>query len=164
MHDWQPALAAVLHGHTAVVGVGNPDHGDDGAGVRLAERLRDAGCANVFVAGTTPEQTAPSLTRLGFERLLFLDAVDFGGAPGAVMLLGAREIQNRFPQVSTHKLSLGTLARMLELDRGTQVWLLGMQPATLSGPALSSVMTTTVETLAVLLQDILRPAPPHQVK
>ncbi|WCJ60679.1 hydrogenase maturation protease [Fontisphaera persica] len=157
-------MEAVLRGHTAVVGVGNPDHGDDGAGVRLAERLLAAGCANVFVAGVTPEQTAPSLARLGFERLLFLDAVDFGGAPGSVVLLGGREIQSRFPQVSTHKLSLGTLARMLELDRGTQVWLLGMQPLNLNGTALSEVMEQTVQALACLLQEIIQPAPPGMAK
>lgn len=160
MLDFQPALEAILHGHTAVVGVGNPDLGDDGAGVRLAERLMASGCANVFVAGTSPETMAPSLARLGFERLLFLDAVDFGGAPGAVVLLGAREIQSRFPQVSTHKLSLGTLARMLEMDRGAQVWLLGVQPAELKGPALSAIVETTVQTLTALLRNMMQPTPP----
>lgn len=159
MLNFQPALEAVLHGHTAVVGVGNPAHGDDGAGVRLAERLMADGCANVFVAGTSPETIAPSLARLGFERLLFLDAVDFGGAPGAVVLLGGREIQSRFPQVSTHKISLGTLARMLEMDRGTQVWLLGVQPADLKGPALSAIVETTVQTLALLLRNLIQPTP-----
>ncbi|MCX8156815.1 MAG: hydrogenase maturation protease [Verrucomicrobiae bacterium] len=159
MQPLRSALEAVLRGHTAVVGVGNPDHGDDGAGVRLAEKLLAAGCANVFVAGTTPEQTAPSLARLGFERMLFLDAVEFGGAPGDVVLLGAREIQSRFPQVSTHKLSLGMLARMLEVDRGTQIWLLGMQPGSLRGNTLSEVMEATVAALTILLQEIMQPTP-----
>lgn len=160
MQHLRSALEAVLRGHTAVVGVGNPDHGDDGAGVRLAEQLLAGGCANVFVAGASPEQMAPSLARLGFERMLFLDAVEFGGSPGDVVLLGAREIQSRFPQVSTHKISLGMLARMLEVDRGTQVWLLGMQPGSLKGAELSEVMKATVAALAALLQEIIQPTPP----
>lgn len=159
MHSWQTTLAAILNGHTALVGVGNPEHGDDGAGVALAEELRAAGCANVFVAGATPEETAPVLARLGFERLLLMDAVEFGGQPGDTILLSSREIQSRFPQISTHKLSLGTLARMIEAERGVQVWLLGLQPAALKGSHLSPAMQATVQTLSGLLRGLLHPPP-----
>jgi hydrogenase maturation protease len=157
--DLRQQLAEILRNRAAVAGVGNPDFGDDGAGVWLAEALPTAGCRDVFVAGTTPEQLAPQLARRGFKRILFLDAVDFGGRPGEVIMLDGREIQSRFPQVSTHKISLGTVARMIEQEYGAGVWLLGIQPKSLHPGRASEVVQKTVRLLAEMLREILGPGP-----
>ena len=65
----------------------------------------------VIVAGTTPERFIGRVADEGFDHLIFLDAVEFGGAPGSVVLLNSDEMAARFPQVSTHKISLGLLAK-----------------------------------------------------
>lgn len=137
------------------VGVGNPDLGDDGLGIRLAEMLRDAGCAQVILAGATPENCLSAIEASGCSEVVFLDATAFGGEPGSVALLDADEIKARHPQVSTHKLSLGLLARMLEGDTPRRVRLLAVQPERLTpGAGISTTVEDTLETLRQLLLEL----------
>ena len=152
MPDLQEELRARLAGRTAIVGIGNTDRGDDALGVRLAEALGGAGCPDVTIAGPVPENFVGKLAQGGFDSVLFVDAVEMGAGPGSVALLGAAEIRNRFPQVSTHKYSLGTLAQVIEKESGARVWLLGVQPASL---VLSEPVRTTTALLKDLLVDVL---------
>ena len=99
-------------------------------GVRLAEAVRAVGVPRRDRGRADARALGGASSRRGeFQTVLFLDAVEMGAAPGDVVLLDAREIAARFPQVSTHKLSLGTLARLIEADGGaTRSCLLGVQP------------------------------------
>ncbi len=76
---------------------------------------------------------------------MFLDAVDFGGCPGSVVWLEAEEICARYPQVSTHGLSLGAWARWIEAGGVRRVGLLGIQPESFrSGEGLSAPVAAAV--------------------
>jgi len=159
MPDLREQLQLLFQDRVCLMGVGNVAYGDDGFGVRLAEGLKAEGrspkaegnpksegrskdldgiCSDfglrrqVTVAGTSPERFINRVADEGFDHLIFLDAVEFGGAPGSVVLLNSDEIAARFPQVSTHKLSLGLLARQVEANGRTKAWLLGVQPELLS--------------------------------
>ena len=57
--------------------------------------------------------------------------MDFGAAPGSVVFLNSREMAARFPQISTHNISLGMLAKCVEAGGKTRAWLLGAQPESL---------------------------------
>lgn len=178
MNDLRQPLLDLLHGRVCVVGVGNVELGDDGVGVRLAEtvqksevrnprsegtpnlRIRSAATRRdrarsemeVLVAHTSPERYLSHLTDGGFDNVLFLDAVECGVEPGATVLLASAEMATRFPQVSTHKLSLGLLARMIEANGRTRCWLLGIQPAALQPAArLSSEVEASRQWLAEAL-------------
>jgi len=172
MPNLREQLRRCLQGHVCLVGVGNVRQGDDGFGVRLAEALLKSEIRNpkseipagaapggssvpeleVLVAGTLPERHVARLRDGGFDHVVFLDAVELGAAPGSVVLLGAGEIHTRFPQVSTHKLSLGLLAQLIKADGRTKVWLLGVQPQTLRpGDELSRRLATSLTALAGLL-------------
>ncbi len=123
---------------------------------QLGGCLRGRGClvglANVIVAGTVPERYLDMLAGQGFDHVLFLDALDFGGAPGSAVLLNSGEMHSRFPQVSTHKLSLGLLSHWLEANGTTRAWLLGVQPESLrGGRPLSARIKVTLEILSQLL-------------
>ena len=120
-----------LRGRVGWVGLGNPAWSDDGFGVRLATALARLGVADVVVAGNGLEAYAGRLATGNFDHLVFLDAVEFGESPGAVIWLSSGEIVARFPQVSTHKIGLGVLARLIESNHRTRCWLLGCQPASL---------------------------------
>ncbi len=156
MSDLRLQLERCFRGRVCVVGVGNVDWGDDGLGVRLAEALQAdprlaAGPARIVVAGTAPERYLAEIKAGGFDHVLFLDAVDVGAAPGAAVFLDAGEIAARLPQVSTHKISLGTLARWVEAGGTTRAWLLGVQPASLRPAAdLSPDVRRTLDVLARL--------------
>jgi len=108
------------------------------------------------VAGTTPERSIGRLASGSCPNVVFLDAVDVGEAPGSALWMDAALIQSRFPQISTHKFSLGTLARLLE--GRARVWLLGVQPGSLEpGAPLTSPVRTTMKILKDLLTDALVP-------
>ncbi len=141
-----------LRGRICFMGLGNTDYGDDGLGVRLAEKLIDAGTPNVIVAGTVPDRWI-GLTD-GFDHLLFLDAVEFGGSPGDVVFLDSADITTRFPQISTHKMSLGLLAQWIQASGKTKTWLLGVQPESLQTAQLSSAVQNTLDALCALLKGI----------
>jgi hydrogenase maturation protease len=151
-------LAACLRGRVCLVGIGNPDRGDDAVGVRLAEALRALGYRDVILAERTPERWVRALAHGGFQAVLFLDAVRMGAAPGDAALLASAQIASRYPQLSTHTLSLGTLARAIEADGPTRVFLLGVQPQAIDqGTELSGPVQTTLEILRHLLMEILMP-------
>jgi hydrogenase 3 maturation protease len=87
--------------------------------------------------------------------VIFLDAVDFGGSPGATIFLNAGQIAVRFPQISTHKISLGLLAKSIEANGTTKAWLLGVQPQSLKpGESLSPAVQGTLELLRELLIEV----------
>lgn len=152
--DLYEELCRGLNGRVCLVGIGNGDLGDDGFGLRLAEALRGTTDAEVVLAGTTPERWVGRLAGSGFDNVVFLDAVDVAGPPGTAVFMDAAEVEASFPQMSTHKFSLGTLARLIRMQGDTRVWLLGVQPASLvQGTGLTRVVTASLEALRRLICD-----------
>jgi hydrogenase maturation protease len=196
MPDLREQLEQCCRGRVCLVGVGNVERGDDGAGVRLAEAVaakleirnskfegnsnsetrNDLTAADsdfefrtsfefrvssfefrILLAGTTPERFIGPIASASFDHVIFLDAVELGGEPGSVVFLGANEMGARFPQISTHRISLGTLAQWIEAGGTTRAWLLGVQPASLRpGAQLSPVIERTLDMLAAILAELVR--------
>jgi hydrogenase maturation protease len=156
MPTFRDELRQRLTGRVGLVGVGNPDRGDDAFGLRLAEAVRDLGYPDVILAERTPERWTDCLARGAFQTILFLDAVEMSATPGDVIFLDGAEIAARYPQVSTHKVSLGTIARLIETEGVTRVCLLGVQPRCLDlGADLSAPVRTTLAILRDLLVEML---------
>lgn len=150
MKNLREQLEQSLTGPVCFMGLGNVEYGDDGFGVRLAEELAAAGVPDVIVAGTTPDRWISHFA--GFDHIVFLDAVEFGGAPGSAIFLNSTEIAARFPQISTHKISVGVLARWVELTGSTKAWLLGVQPESLKA---THQLTPTLQLTLDALRDLL---------
>jgi len=156
MRDLRDDLRRCLTGRVCLVGIGNPDRGDDAFGVILADSMRRLGYPEVILADRTPERWTGWLAQSRFQAVLFLDAVEMGAAPGDVVFLASAQIAARYPQLSTHKLSLGTLAALIEAEGPTRVFLLGVQPQSLDyGADLSVPVRTTLEILRDLLAENL---------
>jgi hydrogenase 3 maturation protease len=142
------------------MGVGSTDYGDDGFGIRLAEKLavKLANRPNapvVIDAGTMPERYTGRIADEAYDSLTFLDAVDFGGEPGDVLVANSEEMASRFPQISTHKISLGMLANWIESSGVTKAWLIGVQPESLRmGRGISPTVQDSLDILEELLSDI----------
>ena len=114
---------------TAIVGLGNPDRGDDGIGVAVARQIRARFCHRIFFEG---EQRAESVVLDFLESetirtVLFIDAADFGGKPGEIRWFDADAAGRFLPAVSTHKVPLNLLMELLR-GRGKQSFLLAVQP------------------------------------
>ncbi len=159
MPNLHEQLERCFQGRVCLMGLGNREHGDDGFGVRLAEALLGHTLSNsqhdVIVADTQPERFVGRIAEAGFDHLIFVDAVDFGGAPGSVVFLDSEEMATRFPQVSTHQVSLGLLAKWAESNGTTHAWLLGVQPESLRPSSeLSPRLQATFELVKDLLENI----------
>lgn len=157
--DLRQQIASCGRKRVCLMGLGGGASGDDAFGVRLAEDLALSGLTNVIVAGTEPERFFGRVVEAGYDHLVFLDSVDVGAAPGSAVWLDSRAMTARFPQMSTHRISLGMLARLAESYGGIRVWLLGVQPQSLK-PA--DGLTPPVEaTCAILRGWLLESCPPR---
>lgn len=121
---------------TVILGVGNRDRGDDGAGAVAAQRLKSAlrgkarARVRVILGYETPENLTGEIRAFGPGLVLILDAADAGRRAGAVFLVEKEKIAD--DGVSTHKISLVMLVRYLEESVGCRVLVLGIQPKTTS--------------------------------
>jgi len=150
MPNLREQLELSLPGRVCFMGLGNVDYGDDGFGVRLAETLMAAGVPDVVIGGVSPDRWIGQVS--SFDHVLFLDAVDCGEAPGSAVFLNCAELAARFPQISTHRISLGILAKWVEINGITKAWLLGVQPESLKS---SPELTPTVQATLQLLRELL---------
>jgi len=69
---------------TVVIGVGNPDRGDDGAGRAVARRLRGLSPPGVEVRECEGEATSLIAAWEGADEVVLVDACRGAGAPGTV--------------------------------------------------------------------------------
>ncbi len=153
MRNLLQELEHTLKGRVCLMGLGNPDQGDDAVGVRVAEELIAASVPDVYLGGANPERHIGHLAELGYDHLVFIDAVDSGMEPGSIAFMDAVAIDSRFPQISTHKISLGLMARWAEANGRTKAWLIGVQPESLK---FGEPLTTTLAESARTLSDVLR--------
>ena len=118
---------------TLVIGIGNPDRGDDAAGLAVARRVRAATARrDVTVIELIGDQLALLDAWTGAKDVYVIDAVSSGGAPGTVYPFdAARQMDTKFRHRGTHTFSL---ADVIELARA-----LGRLPARLAGYGIEGV-------------------------
>ena len=151
--DLREQLEHTLQGRVCLMGVGNPEYGDDA--------LRRASCRSTARGRRAGRDRCRKLTRAlgrirgrhGVRSPGLSGCRGIGCGAGSVVFLDSQEITARYPQISTHKISLGVLANVVESSGFTRAWLLGVQPASLKE---GQDLTPTVRrTLGVLLELLL---------
>lgn len=138
---------------TVVLGVGSPLMGDDGLGVAVVAevgrgRIDDPAVA--FVDGGTWGMSILPFIEAA-DRLLIVDAIMNGGAPGALVRLENDEIPRHLRQkLSPHQIELGEVLAVAEL-RGrfpSEAVALGIEPARVElHDGLSEAVRSTVPAL-----------------
>jgi hydrogenase maturation protease len=141
-------------GQTVVLGLGNILLGDEGVGVRVAERLlaRYAFPPDVKVldGGTLGLDLMPYVEAA--DHLLVIDALNVGAAPGELARLEGEEIPAFLSiKISPHQMGLADLLSVARLTgaypRDVVLW--GVQPAVIDvGLDLSPVVDLQVDALA----------------
>jgi hydrogenase maturation protease len=119
-----------------VLGLGNPIMADDGVGVVALERLRREwrlpAPIHLVDGGTWGMNLLPLLE--AEQRVLFLDAIDVGRQPGALVVLEGEDLPRFFAhKLSAHQVDLREVLALAEL-RGTlpsDLAAIGLQPARL---------------------------------
>lgn len=135
-----------------VVGIGNDLRGDDGAGLLAAREIADRTGQPLVLAGEVPENYLGTIRGHSPSWVLLCDAVSFGGRPGEAVLIrvGGDGVGFSDPSnASTHRPTLSLLARYIETEIGSEVWLLGIQPESIAcGSSLSESVRTGIDEAA----------------
>lgn len=144
-----------------VIGIGNPDRGDDAAGLEVARRVREATSpAGVTVRELDGDQLALIDEWAGATEVYVVDAVCSGGTPGTVyQFTTADPLTDRFQHRGTHMFSL---ADVIELARALgrlpgQLTGYGIEGASFAiGEGLSKEAAAAVDNVASLLLNDLK--------
>jgi len=166
--DLRPRLA----GCVVVMGIGNPDRGDDGAGLRVAELLAGAlDCpgsgdvrhplapverfVTVILAADVPEGFLGPAILARPDAVLLVDAAEMDAEPGAVALLEPADLGEG--AALTHRTPLTLLSTFLSRETGADVLLLAIQPRSLEwGEPMSPEVEAAARHLADILAEALR--------
>jgi len=129
-----------------VVGVGSSLRSDDVAGIRIAERVRGLALPDVHavIGHTAPENVTGEIRAFAPSHVLFVDAADFGAAPGSVRLFESADIGGMTS--STHTLPLHVIADYLTQELDCRIVFLGLQPKSVEfGDAVSNEVAAAIE-------------------
>lgn len=139
------------------VGVGNRMRGDDAVGPVLLDLL-SGHVPHLLDAGVTPEEYTGIIKRLKPEVIIFLDAIDFGAVQGQLRIIEMEQISQY--RGSTHKISLDVLMEYLKQETGADVFLIGVQHASISDLAgLSPGMDTAIKACAEVIRSAIKSDP-----
>lgn len=111
---------------SVLLGIGNPDRGDDGVGPYVASLVKASGwlCYDV---GTAPENFTGVVRKHQPERLVLVDAADMGSPPGTIRRIPRDKIQD--VGWGTHQLPLYHVIDYLADTVTGSITLIGIQPA-----------------------------------
>ena len=132
-----------------LMGIGNPDRGDDGAGNRVAA-IGEAPDWLVFDCGTAPENFT-GLVRKHKPRLLVLvDAADMALPPGEFRIVSRGRIRDA--GIGTHAMSLADLMDYLD-DCAEEILFIGIQPKSSNfGEDMSDEVSRAAHAVAELIR------------
>ena len=143
---------------TAVLGLGNLVHADDGVGVHAVQELQRDSRVPPGVAlldgGTHGLALLPYISR--FTRLLVIDAVNAGERPGTLVRFEGSALHGLPGKASVHQLGFADMMVALKLlnESPPELVVLGVQP---SSTEWSIELTTTVrEALPALLDAVVQ--------
>jgi len=147
----------------AVIGLGNPLMGDDGAGIAVLDLLRDASlpAGTALLDAGTP---GPALLHLldGLDAAVLVDAADFGGAPGEVRAFDPASVRRAGPPPPGLSLHEGDLLGVLDTaarlgSAPARVRICAIQPARIAPePALSPAVQAALPALAEAAREAVR--------
>jgi len=131
-----------------IVGLGNPLLQDDGVGVHAVHELQKLDLPGVLSVevGTAVFDALHLLENA--DRVLAIDAMEAGGAPGTIYSLGVADVADQGPKASLHELGLLAALRFLPPGKAPRISVLGMEPQTIAfGLELSPPLQATLPEL-----------------
>ena len=142
-----------------ILGCGNPDRGDDAAGVLAARRLRELGF-------NAREHRGEGLSLMeawrGYDLVILIDAVSSGAKPGSVFCWDVSEVPLARDQFRCSSHAFG-VAEAIELGRElnqlpARLWILGIEGAGFTAGAapsseVAAALPRTVAVAAALVEN-----------
>lgn len=145
----------MLSGRVVVACVGNQWRGDDGVGPLVAALLEPSDRVRVIDCGETPENYLGVIARIKPDRLLVVDAADFGGAAGEIRVVAREEIGGG--GLSTHAPRLTLFTDFVEAQTGGETYFLAIQPGSLElGGQIGAAVEAAARELAGAINTVNR--------
>lgn len=141
-------------GKLLVVTVGNSLRSDDGIGIYIAKHIEKCK-KNIIIlnADSKPENIIDKAVQIKPQKVVIIDAADFGGRAGEIRLIKKTDIQSA--SLSTHSFSLSIIAGIIEEDTGADVFFLGIQPRSVRlGEGLSKSVRKAAEKIISCMSSI----------
>ena len=117
----------------AIVGIGNELNGDDGAGVLVVRKIKQALSITdnlLIVEGSiAPENFSAPIRRFKPDWIWLVDAADLKRQPGYIEIITLEEIDG--VTVFTHGLPLSVYGKYLQSETDASVIIFGIQPKNL---------------------------------
>jgi hydrogenase maturation protease len=126
---WKAQLAQRLVEPVAIVGIGNPDSGDDGVGPEVVRLLKGRTRAALFDCGGVPENFIGPIARARPKTVVLVDAVPIPSgapAPGTVALYALSSL--REATFHTHAASPALFLDVLVERTRAECFMIGIQP------------------------------------
>ncbi len=143
-----------------VLGVGNPDNGDDGVGLYVIELLKKEHLPDwveLINCERVPEHFLGKLEKMKPNRIIVVDAANMHEVPGAIAIFPQEMISQGY-NFSTHTLSLTMLNDFLkETIADLKVLYIGLQPKqTVFETNISKECKIAAEELAKVISDLIK--------
>ena len=142
----------MLSDEKLIIGLGNILLKDEGIGVRCVEYIKSKGLGKgiKIVDGATIGYDLLEEIK-GFRKVVLVDAVDMGKEAGSISLLNKDKL-GETGLYTTHNTPLKVFVDYLFSETGSDIFLIGIQPASLEfGKGLSDKVNKTVDCLADIL-------------
>ncbi len=140
-----------------VLGLGNTDRADDGAGVLVAQALKKHFPSFSFSEHDGVEGTVLDISEKKEDAVvIFVDAADLRANPGKIKLVGKADIKDT--EITTHRVAVALMASILERT-GKRSAVLCIQPGRIEFQAKATKpVMDSVELMIRILTDIMREA------
>ena len=139
-----------------VCGIGNRIRGDDAIGPMVIDSLQDKGDENILFISceSVPESFLGKIVDFRPEKVILIDAVDFGKEPGTVDRVDMHTVKKM--NLSTHKMPLTLFVDYLQKRLNFRLVFIGFQPKNLRlGDEISPECGNSLESIkGMVLEDI----------
>jgi len=141
-------------GKVYVLGLGNTDRADDGAGVVVAERLKKRFPYYSFSEHDGVEGTVLDISeKAKGSTVLFVDAGNIDMPPGTTMVVKKEDIKDT--EITTHRVQVALMASLLEKN-GVRTAIICVQPGRIDFRGeLSEPVSHAISTLNRILSSIM---------
>jgi len=142
------------NGKVYVLGLGNTDRADDGAGILVAEALRKRFPLFSFSEHDGVEGTVLDISERNEDAaIIFVDAGNIGKDPGTIALIAKSQI--RETEITTHRVAVALMASILE-KAGKRSAVLCIQPERIEFQGeVTAKVKTSVETVTKILTELM---------
>ncbi len=148
-------LENMLAGTVVIACVGNELRGDDGVGPFISTLIEGSESVHVVNCGETPENYLGVIAGFKPEKVVVIDAAEFGGDPGEIRLVKKSEIMDG--GASTHDAILTLFTDFIEHETGAQTFFLAIQPAGMEvGEGLSKTVEAAGREVAATINTIVK--------